>query len=287
MRGAIGTALASVAAEPKLLLLDVAERPSASARIEWHQRRGSGRHVSGECAQASALLDSRIGHETVDVRGCASLGSEIDTMPILGTIVKMIVPILGISMANNLRALREGRSWSQEQAAIALGTTRNQYVKLEGGSRRLSDVWIARAASAYGVDAGDIVTDRRGTVAVVGYVGAGSEAHFYGESQGMLGEARAPDGAKPETVAVEVRGDSLGPIFDGWLVTYDDVRSPFTDDLLGRLCVVGLDDGRVLVKMVSRAKTAPDRFDLHGQFGEPIRNVALDWAAPVKSFQPR
>ena len=187
-------------------------------------------------------------------------------------------------MANNLRALREGRSWSQEEAAAALGTTRNQYAKLEGGSRRLSDVWIARAAAAYGIDAGDVVTDRRAMVPVVGYVGAGSEAHF-GTAQGPMDEVAAPDGSTPQTVAVEVRGDSLGTFFDGWIVFYDDVRSPITDDLVGRLCVVGLEDGRILVKMVRRSRSG--RFDLHGQFGEPVLDVALAWAAPVKGFAPR
>jgi transcriptional regulator with XRE-family HTH domain len=190
-------------------------------------------------------------------------------------------------MANNLRALRESRSWSQDQAAQALETTRNQYAKLEGGSRRLSDVWIARAAAAYGVDAGDVVTDRRALVPVVGFVGAGSEAHFYGESQGPLGDAPAPDGSTAQTIAVEVRGDSLGSFFDGWLVFYDDVRSPITDDLIGRLCVVGLEDGRVLIKMIMRSKGNRELFDLHGQFGEPILDAAVTWAAPVKSFVPR
>lgn len=190
-------------------------------------------------------------------------------------------------MANNLRALRESRSWSQDHAAEALGTTRNQYAKLEGGSRRLSDVWITRAAAAFGVDAGDVVTDRRALVPVAGFVGAGSEAHLYGDSQGPLDEVAAPEGATPQTIAVEVRGDSLGSFFDGWLVFYDDVRSPITDDLLGRLCVVGLEDGRVLVKMVSRSRAAAHLFDLTGQFGDPIQDIAVAWAAPVKSFAPR
>ena len=190
-------------------------------------------------------------------------------------------------MANNLRALREGRSWSQDHAAEALGTTRNQYAKLEAGSRRLSDVWIARAAAAFGIDAGEVITDRRALVPIAGYVGAGSEAHLYGNAQGPLDEVPAPDDATPQTVAVEVRGDSLGAFFAGWLAFYDDVRSPLTDDLLGRLCVVGLEDGRVLVKMVARSRTAAHLFDLSGQFGEPIRDVAVQWAAPVKSIVPR
>lgn len=189
-------------------------------------------------------------------------------------------------MGNNLRALREGRAWSQDEAAAAFGTTRNQYAKLEGGARRLSDVWIARAAAAYGIDAGEVVTDRRAVVPVVGHVGAGSEAHF-GTGQGPIDEVPAPDDATPQTVAVEVRGESLGTFFDGWLVFYDDVRSPVTDDLVGRLCVVGLEDGRVLVKKLFRSRGDPGRFDLHGQFGDPVIDVAVAWAAPVKSFAPR
>ena len=194
---------------------------------------------------------------------------------------------MGTLMANNLRGLRDGRGWSQDQAAQALGTTRNQYAKLEGGSRRLSDVWIGRAAAAFGVDAGEIVTDRRALVPVAGYVGAGSEAHLYGDSQGPLDEVAAPDNSTPQTVAVEIRGDSLGPMFDGWIAYYDDVRSPVTDDLLGRLCVVGLPDARVLVKKVLRSRVDATLFDLYGQFGDPILAVPVSWAAPVKSFAQR
>lgn len=189
-------------------------------------------------------------------------------------------------MANNLRALRDGRGWSQDEAAAALGTTRNQYAKLEGGSRRLSEKWIRRASEAYGIDPGEVVTDRRGTVPVAGYVGAGAETHFYSETQGPLDEAPAPDDETPQTVAVEVRGESLGPFFSGWLVYFDDVRSPVTDDLIGRLCVVGLVDDRVLIKKLLRGR-GPRTFELHGQFGEPIFDAEVFWAAPVKSVMPR
>ena len=121
---------------------------------------------------------------------------------------------------------------------------------------------------------------------VAGYVGAGSEAHFYAEGQGPLGEAPAPEGSTAGTVAVEVRGESLGPFFDGWLVYFDDVRSPITDDLLGQLCVVGLADGRVLVKKVLRGREA-GIFALHGQFSDPILDAEITWAAPVKAVAPR
>ena len=116
-------------------------------------------------------------------------------MPNSGTNVKLLSPIWAHSlMANNLRHLRDGRGWTQDQAAAALGTTRNQYAKLEGGSRRLSDKWIKLASDAYGVDPGEVVTERQASVPVAGFVGAGTEMHFYDEGQGSLDEAPAPEG---------------------------------------------------------------------------------------------
>jgi len=63
-------------------------------------------------------------------------------------------------MVNNLKKIRNRLGLTQMQAAEAMGTTKNQLIKLERGERRLSDVWIDRAAKAYGVDPGDLVTER-------------------------------------------------------------------------------------------------------------------------------
>lgn len=188
-------------------------------------------------------------------------------------------------MANNLKKLREERGWTQDQAAEALGTTRNYYVKLEGSRRPVSTKWINRAADIYGVDPGDILTV---TVEcpVIGYVGAGAEAHLFGEGQGPFETVDAPDGANEKTVAVEIRGESLGSFFDRWLVFYDDVRDPPSGDMIGKLCVCGLPDGRVLIKKLTRSREK-GLFVLHSQFEPPIYDVGVDWAARVKSMVPR
>ena len=123
-------------------------------------------------------------------------------------------------------------------------------------------------------------------VPVAGYVGAGAETHFYAVAQGGLDEIDAPEGSTPDTVAVEIRGDSLGTFFDRWLVFYDDVRRPVTPDLLGKLCVVGLDDGRVLIKKLQRSRSH-GLFNLVSQTEPPILDVAIEWAARVKSMMPR
>ena len=105
-------------------------------------------------------------------------------------------------------------------------------------------------------------------------------------SQGGLDEIDAPEGSTPDTVAVEIRGDSLGTFFDRWLVFYDDVRREVTPDLLGKLCVVGLDDGRVLIKKLQRSRSQ-GLFNLVSQTEAPILDVTIEWAAKVKSMMPR
>src|SRR5690606_7614356 len=99
---------------------------------------------------------------------------------------------------------------------------------------------LTRLAGVLGVTAADLLgqaAEPAATVPLVGDVGAGAEAHYYAEAQGPFAMVRAPEGATQSTVAVEVRGESLGPLFDRWLVFYDEVRSPVTPDLIGRLCV--------------------------------------------------
>lgn len=123
------------------------------------------------------------------------------------------------------------------------------------------------------------------TVPLAGYVGAGAQAHFFSD-QGELDQVPAPDGASDSTVAVEIRGDSLGSFFDRWLVYYDDVRRPITPDLLGKICVVGLADGRILIKQIQRSK-AKGVFHLLSQAEPPILDVEIEWAARVKTMVPR
>jgi hypothetical protein len=70
------------------------------------------------------------------------------------------------------------------------------------------------------------------------------------------------------------------------LVYYDDVRAPVTPDLIGRLCVVGLADGRVLIKKIKSSQT-PGLYHLLSQTEEPILDVEVLWAARVRSMTPR
>jgi len=212
----------------------------------------------------------------------------------MGTFVKRHQPSLftdfrarvghRVTMGNNLRAFRKARGWSQERAGEAMGTSRDTYVKLENGSRKLHSEWIAKAAAAFEVDPGQIVSDRD-QVPLIGYVAAGAEAHYY-DGDHFADQLEAPEGTTESTVAVQIRGGSLGTFFDGWIIFYDDVRRPVTDDLIGPLCIVGLPDGRVLVKKIKPSRNR-GLYHLYGQFGDPILDTPVEWAARVKSMVPR
>jgi hypothetical protein len=125
-------------------------------------------------------------------------------------------------------------------------------------------------------------------VPIVGTVGASAEAFFYGEASDAPAETvKPPPEASVDTVAVEIRGESLGPGFNGWVAYYDDVREPITDDLIGWLCVVGLADGRVLIKIPRRSKTK-GLYHLESNIGgEFITDVEIVWAARVKAVLPK
>lgn len=123
------------------------------------------------------------------------------------------------------------------------------------------------------------------TVKLKGYVGASGEAFYYRLADEDLEEVPAVEGATEQTVAVEVRGKSLGPALESWLVYYDDVRSPITADMLNQLCVVGLADDRLLVKRLERKN---GQVVLVSNNGDPdITDAIIEWAAKVTAMKPR
>jgi phage repressor protein C with HTH and peptisase S24 domain len=62
-------------------------------------------------------------------------------------------------MRNNIKDMRLERGWGQEKLADLCGTTAQQIGRLENGNRRLSDVWLERIASAFGVRPQDLISE--------------------------------------------------------------------------------------------------------------------------------
>lgn len=195
-------------------------------------------------------------------------------------LLRAMFPVMG----NRLRALRDERGWTHDHAAEAMGVSRGQFIKLERGERRLTSDYIAKAAKAFSVSAAEIIENL--TVPLLGYVGAGAAAHYYVDAQGPLDEVPMPPGGNDKTVALEVRGDSLGSFFNQWLVYYDEVRNPVTSDLVGKLVICETVDGRILVKKLMRGPR-PGFYNLMSQTESPIEDIELVWAAKVTHMSPK
>ncbi len=120
-----------------------------------------------------------------------------------------------------------------------------------------------------------------GQVRVVGYVGAGGEQSYYRYSRDQFDYVDPPPGATDQTVAVEIKGGSLGDAFQSAYVFYSEVRSPITADLFGKLCVVGLSDDRILVKIIKREADGSFTLRSNADVEPPIPNANIEWASRV------
>lgn len=205
----------------------------------------------------------------------------------------MAAPSAPPLIAARIAAARRQAGWSQQRLAQAVGAAQTTVSSWERGRTEPGREDVRRIAEVLDIPVARLELDsaERGqggaaTAPLVGFVSAGSRAHFFADGQGPFDEVAAPDGATERTVAVEIRGESLGSFFNEWLVYYDDVRAPVTPDLIGRLCVVGLVDGRVLIKKI-KASQAPGLYHLLSQTEEPILDVEVVWAARVRSMTPR
>lgn len=168
----------------------------------------------------------------------------------------------------------------------------NTYRSHENGTRPLSKSAAANYAKAFKVAAGWLLYGEGDPglpirAPLLGYVGAGSQAYFFNEGQGPLDEVELPPGGTHKTVALEARGGSMpGIAEDRWLIYYDDIRTPPTDEMIGRLCVVQVLNGNVLVKKLQHGRK-PGHYDLYSTLDPPILDQKLEWAALVTWIKPR
>lgn len=198
-----------------------------------------------------------------------------------GLVPRAILP----GMGNGLKSLREGRGWNQQQAADQFGYSFEGYKKIEYGKRRLSAEIIERACAVYGVSEA-VVMGRPDapSVKLVGYIGAGNAAHYYANGDDPNEEVERPPESNEATVAAQVRGDSMYPVADdGDLIYFDDKLEPPTDDLIGKLCVVGLLDDRILVKRLYRGRAG--LYNLTSANAPPMQDVPVVWARPREMDQ--
>lgn len=175
-----------------------------------------------------------------------------------------------------------------DQLASALGTSAANVHRWETGKVGITLDRLAEIAAKLRCSVVDLVAPEM-RVPVVGKVGAGSVVHAVDDYP--LGQAgrfvRCPDRLDPQkTVAVEVEGDSMLPIEEGWLLFYTRNYDGVPSECLGKLCVVQLAGGGA--RYVKRVKFGrrPGTFNLYSTNAREIEDVLLAWAAPVLEARP-
>lgn len=184
--------------------------------------------------------------------------------------------------AELVRSLISSSGMQQKDIAAALGVAQSAVSRwLDGAEPRSGTLEKLR----------ELAAERKGgapglTCPIVGFVRGGSEMELYAEGQGPFDVAPLPAGSSAGTVAAIVRGDSMaGRADDGDIIYFDERRAP-GDDMIGRLCVIGLEDGRVLVKKLMRSNGT---WILSSLAADPIIVTTADilWAARVRWIKPR
>lgn len=195
-------------------------------------------------------------------------------------------------LSERIKLLRKSRTQTQAEFADDLGTTQGTVARWERGSEPGKE-FLSALADMAGVSIERFIgtpmrSEGIGDIQIVGYVGAGAAVYPYDDhphGEGM-GTVARPDFVKGKAVAVEVRGDSLIPVAeDGWKIIYTGDRTVLEDEVLNRLCVVALVDGRVLVKRLVRG-SEPQRYHLVSTNAPMIENAEIEWAAKVTAIIP-
>lgn len=187
-----------------------------------------------------------------------------------------------------IREWRKRRGLTLEKLASQLGTTPGNLHKWETGKVSITLDRLSHVADGLGCGVLDLI-DALATVPVVGRVGAGTVVEDFddfpvGQSDKLTD---CPSGLDPaQTVAVEVVGDSMLPIEDGWLLFYTRNYSGVPVECLGKLCVVQLsDDGPRYVKRLKLGRR-PGLFNLYSTNAREIEDIPLAWAAQVLVARP-
>lgn len=199
----------------------------------------------------------------------------------------------GMDLQAWIREVRERSGLNQIAFATTLGVRQPTVSRWERGIDRPAAetlLRIAEMAAAVDLPPSAVALPgfavRTAMAPVVGYVGAGAEVipfDEYAPGEGME-QVEAPPASQGAVVAVRVRGESMFPIEDGWLVFYRRDHDGVPSFCNNRLCVVKVSDGPTLLK---KLRFANDGYYLES-WNAPTRFAPnLDWAAPIIDIRPR
>jgi transcriptional regulator with XRE-family HTH domain len=199
-------------------------------------------------------------------------------------------------LGHRVKGLRKQKGLTQQEFAAKLGVTQPTVHRWEKGAFTPDDKMLEVLSDMAGVPTavfryGEVRVGRR-VIPITGYVGGGGEVSALTDSStgNDAEDVEAPADSGLYMVAIKVRGDSMLPRYgDGDILFYG--RDPGLGGVdpaacVGRDCVVKLVNGPTLVKRVAQGG-ARNTYLLMSFVAEPIINVRLEWASPVRWVKRR
>lgn len=123
-------------------------------------------------------------------------------------------------------------------------------------------------------------------IPIMGFIGAGAEImpEFEQVPPEGLDQVRVPFSLPEEMIALEVRGDSMLPVYkDGHvIIVYRDQKKP-TQAFYGEDAAVRTSDGRRFLKTIMKGSP----ITLMSFNAVPIENVGLEWVGEIFAVLPR
>lgn len=176
------------------------------------------------------------------------------------------------------------KKWNQVKLAQHFGVSQSTVNRWKSGSEPEGHHRDAIRA-LHLQEFGNVFDKPHQSVRLMGKVGAGQEV--YAIDDGGQEVVDAPSDARPNTIAVEVSGQSMYPAYEEGTVLYYSRTLP-PAEMVNRRAVVQLGDGRIFVKTI-RPGSKPNTWTLssiNALYPDMIDEI-VDWAAPIDWIRPR
>lgn len=190
-----------------------------------------------------------------------------------------------MDIRTQLRALLDEDAWTQVKVADRIGVSQSTVARWLGGTEpegRHRDAIKELYAAHFGED--QLQTS---TVPLMGFVGAGAEVEpdFEQVPEDGLDQVEVPFPLPAEMIALQVRGDSMLPMFDDGMViiVYREQRRA-TESFFGERAVVRTAEGRRYIKTIIKGEGAT--VSLLSWNAQPIQNVHAVWIGEIFTFFP-
>jgi len=179
--------------------------------------------------------------------------------------------------------LREKRGLSMKELSLRAGLNQSTMQKLLSTTTSPSIATFMAIARELGVSPAFLLTGDEAFKVEVPVVGIVSAGEFWDPSSDAAPRSIEFDIGDGTPIAIEVRGDSMSPVYrSGDVLICERRTTKHADNLIGRDCVIKTVDGIGYIKILRRG-SRPGVYSLksYNPISPDIDDVSIDWAAPI------